>query len=142
MTRSARLTDFQIMVGAMGRLDTERAVNIALFTSFELVRLWLKERKISAPFDKIVIEFRDISVNPDWHGDVTNVDGLCHVMYAVDLSELQGRAEHHRRVLGVTEHALQFLSKALGWQCDDLERFVSELRERPLPLVHYFEGLA
>ena len=49
-----RLVDFQIAPSGL-RLDEERALNLALFATFEPVRLWLRERRFVAPLRNIVV---------------------------------------------------------------------------------------
>ncbi len=133
----ARLRDFQIHASS-----ATTSVNGAFFHTYEPVRLWLKARKLAAPFMKLLVTLDDERTGRPWHGHVTNGLGICRITEAVDMATMVKHAEDHRWLLGVVLHALGCVAKATGWRSPELERFVADLRERPSPLVHVFERLA
>ena len=106
------------------------------------MRLWLKARKLAAPFMKLLVSLDDERTGRPRHGHVTNGLGICEITEAVDASTMVKHAEDHRWLLGVVLHALGCVAKATGWRSREFERFVADLRERPSPLVHVFERLA
>lgn len=136
-----RLVDFQIDAGSWLPVDDGLRIGQALFTTFEAVRLWLRERSVQAPFRKLVVGFehRRPSVQ---HGHVMNVLGICQVKEAVDTAVLLERAADHRWVLDSVAHALGCVARETGWRCEELEDFIGLLSNRPLPLVHFFGRLA
>ncbi len=143
MSKLVRLVDFQVGVGSTKLAqDEQRSANLSLFSTYEPVRLWLKEREVRAPFRKIVVSLSDEASFARWHGNVSNVAGICEVMEAVDPTTLVQRAGDHRWVLGVVEHALACIERNAGWRSSELEDFIKAVSERPLPLVHFFESLA
>jgi hypothetical protein len=84
MSKLVRLVDFQVSAQSAGLVAGERKpINQALFTTFEPVRLWLKDRKIQAPFRKIAISLGDETWYARAHGAVTNVERICEVIEAV-----------------------------------------------------------
>lgn len=133
----ARLRDFQIFSST-----GPPKVNGAFSPTYESVRLWLKARRLSAPFMKILVSLEDERTSGSEHGHVQNALGVCRIIEAVDMSTVVKHAEDHRWLLGAVLHALGCVAKATGWRSPDLERFISDLRERPWPLVHVFEKLA
>jgi hypothetical protein len=64
------------------KIGDERTINHALFTTFEPLRLWLKERQIKAPFRKIVVSLNAAFAAP-WNGHVANAIGICQVTEAM-----------------------------------------------------------
>jgi hypothetical protein len=143
MSKQARLVDFQVYA-RLSRLaeGEQKPLNEALFSTFEPVRLWLKDRVIEAPFKKIAISLADEASSARWHGNVSNAIGICQVTEAVNLPTLRESAGDHRWVLGIISHALGCVMRSTGWRSSELESFIKDMSERPLPLVHFFEGLA
>lgn len=139
MSKEVRLKDFQICGGPMGNMDEERAVNIALFSSYEPVRLWLKERTVKAPFGKIVVSLSDERIFAPWHGHVMNAIGICQVTEAVNLPTLRQNIGDHSWVLGLVLHALGCVARRTEWRSSELEDFIATLSERTLPFVHFFD---
>jgi hypothetical protein len=143
MSGQARLVDFQVYARPSGLAEAEqKPLNEALFSTFEPVRLWLRERRIHAPFKKIAISLADEVSSARWHGHVSNAIGICQVTEAVALRTLRESAGDHRWVLGLVKHALGCVTRSTGWRSNELEGFVKVASERTLPLVHFFEGLA
>jgi hypothetical protein len=141
MSKSVRFVDFQISASFTGSLDEEIAINIALFAIYEPVRLWLKERVIKAPFRKVVVTFSNEAWSAPWHGQVTNVFGICEVNESVDVAVIQQNAGDHRWVIARVEHALSCIASALGWRSEELEGFLAATSEKPWPLIHFFDRL-
>jgi hypothetical protein len=134
-----RLVDFQIYArGGPSYRDT----NGALFVVGEPIRLWIKSRKIEAPFRKLLVDISDSLPSREAHGRTVNCLGICGVLLCVDGVELREHATNHRWVVGIVRRALTRAQESLGWHEPDLERFVEELAQRPLPLVHEFERFA
>ena len=106
------------------------------------MRLWLKERKLTAPFKKILISLDDERTAKPWHGHVMNAIGVCEITEAVDVSTLPKYMEDHRWLLDVVIHALGCVGKTTGWRSEEFETFLADLRQRPWPLVHFFQRLA
>lgn len=143
MTKLARLVDFQVYARPTGLASGEqRAINQALFATYEPVRLWLKEHAISAPFRKLVVSFADETSSARWHGNVANAAGVCEVTEAVASPVLSKSAGDHAWVLGVVEHALSCVAAATNWRSEELREFIAATSKKPSPLVHFFEGLA
>jgi hypothetical protein len=138
-SKQVRLIDFQVYTRPTGYPSP---INEALFTAYEPIRLWLKERKIKAPFRKILISFVDEVWSARWHGQVSNAIGICEVTEAVVMPTLRRNAGDHRWVLGRVLHSLLCIARATGWRSMELEDFVGATSERPLPLIHFFDSLA
>jgi hypothetical protein len=142
MNKLVRLVDFQVYARPTGLVGGEqRTINEALFATYEPVRLWLKEHETRAPFRKLVVSLADETLAARWHGTLSTAGGICEVTEAVDARVLVQRAGDHGWVLRVVEHALGCVALSAGWRSGDLEGFVKDASERPLPLVHLFEGL-
>jgi hypothetical protein len=141
MSKDMRVRDFQVSAGSTGNMDEERAINLDLFSTYEPVRLWLKEHVIKAPFRKVVVCFRDEASSALWPGHVTNVFGICEMNEFVNVAVLQQNAGDHRWVIGVVGHALSCIESALGWRSEELEGFLAAMSEKPLPLIHFFDRL-
>jgi hypothetical protein len=125
MKKLVRLIDFQIGVGASNLdMNAQRVTNLALFSSYEPVRLWLRESHVTAPFRKLVVALSDRSTHGRWHGAVSNVAGVCEVIQAVDTASLPSRAVDHRWALGVALHAVEQVANSIGWRSPDLVEFV------------------
>jgi hypothetical protein len=143
MNKPVRLIDFQVFVGAAGLADGEqRRINHAFFTTYEPVRLWIKDHNVLAPFRKIVVRLTEGSSSSPWHGRAAILDKICQVTESLDLDEIVRRASDHRWVLGIVEHALGCIADSTGWRSVELEGFVRTMSEQPLPIVHFFERLA
>jgi hypothetical protein len=126
-----------------------RPINSALFTVTEPIALWLTDRprgdRLQAPFRKLVISLIDEAT---WSRgtQATNVLGIGEVTLPVSDAELRERVTDHRWVLGLVRRGLACLAggpsrrypEDLRWRSPELEAFVDELIERPLPLVHVF----
>jgi hypothetical protein len=141
--KHSRLLDFQVFARASGLVEGEqRPINEALFSTFEPVRLWLRERVILAPFGKIAISLADEASSARWHGNVSSAIGICQVTEAVDLPTMRKKAGDHRWVLAIVAHALACVAESAGWRSPELEGFVEATSDAPLPLVHHFDGLA
>ena len=143
MSKQARFVDFQVYARPSGLAEGEqKPLNEALFSTFEPVRLWLKEHVIGAPFKKIAISLADEITSALWHGNVSNAVGICQVTEAVNLSMMRQSAGDHRWVLGIVLDALGCVARSTGWRSNELEDFIKAASDRPWPLVHFFEGLA
>jgi hypothetical protein len=143
MSKLSRLVDFQVYARPSGLAEGEqKPLNEALFSTFEPVRLWLKEHAIEAPFKKIAISLADEASSARWHGNVSNAIGICQVTEAVGLPTMRQSAGDHRWVFAIVEHALGCVARSTGWQSDELAGFIKVASRTPLPLVHFFEGLA
>ena len=142
ISKQVRLIDFQVGAGFSGLvLDEEIEVNRALFTTYEPIRLWLREQGIKAPFCKIVVSFADEGRASKWHGSVMVAVGICEVTEAVDPSTLRNNAHDHRWVLGIVTHALACVAREISWSEPSLNDHIARLSEKTLPLVHVFEKL-
>lgn len=143
MSKLLRLRDFQVAVGSTSlALNAQRSANLSLFSTYEPVRLWLRERGVRAPFRKIVVSLCDEELCADWHAKVASVAGICEAIEAVDPTTLVERAGDHRWVFAVVEHAIACIEQHVGWRSSELKDFIKAESERPLPLVHFFEALA
>lgn len=139
MTVHARLRDFQIF---SEQPELQASYHDALFATYEPVRLWLRERKPTAPFKKILVCLDDERTAKPFHGHVMNALGVCRIFEAVNASTLAKHVEDHRWLLGVVVDALGHVAKATGWRSPEFESFIADLRERSWPLVHVFERFA
>ncbi|MBN9166768.1 MAG: hypothetical protein J0I07_37895 [Myxococcales bacterium] len=84
-----RLVDFHISVGPAGlTADQRKAINERLFPIYEAIRLWLRERKVTAPFRKILVSLSDRRVSERWHATATVALGICEVLEAIDIDLL------------------------------------------------------
>ncbi len=141
MSNSAR--GFPGVRGALGACRRRaEALNEALFSTFEPVRLWLKEHVIEAPFKKIAISLggRSLFNALAWQRLERDRDLSGHG--GGRSSDDAAKRGQYRWVLAIVEHALGCVARSTGWRSDELEGFIRAAAERPLPLVHFFEGLA
>jgi hypothetical protein len=141
MKKNARLQDFQVFCGA-AFADEQRSLNESLFATYEPVRLWVKERTLSAPFRKLLVSLRDQETSRQWHGQVAMAAGVCEITESVSLAELREHAGNHKWVLGIVDHALRCVAETSSWRSDELEQALSEMRAKNRPLVHFFRDLA
>lgn len=135
-----RVTDFQILVGAFAGHE-QRALNEAAFAWFEPLRLRLRDRRVNAPFRKIVVSLRDVSF-AHWEGHVSNAAGVCEVIAIVESDGLGAKISDPRWMAHVVERSLQNVAQATGWRDAELESAVRELGQTPWPLVHLFLSMA
>ena len=146
MIKAARLRDFQLYARPTrthdGDVDPLGVTNLALFASYEPVRLWLREQKLAAPFQKLLVTLVDREAFSGWHGSVTHALGVCEVFEAVDMRMLRQAAGDHRWVLSLVDHALSCVARDTGWTCADLAAHIAALTQSGLPLVHVFQPLA
>lgn len=142
MSKLTRLVDFQVYARPTGFVGAQRSINEALFATFEVVRLWLKEHEVKAPFRKLVVSLADQSTSSAWHGSVSNALGVCEVTEAIDSDLLIKKADDHRWVLSTVGHALDCVEQSLGWRSKTLDGFVAVVSSSTFPLVHFFEELA
>jgi hypothetical protein len=132
---------FQIVAEAsLG--EARRGINHALFAAAEPIRLWLLERDVVAPFDKLVMSFADRNTAASWHGHVTIAGGICEVAWAVDPAELRSKSSDHRWVLEHLKGALAAVDSARSWSSPELLSKLDELSAHDMPLIHYFHDLA
>ena len=141
MSKQVRFTDFQVLAYAPYIAEQEQAFNKILFSIYEPVRLWLKERTVKAPFGKIVVSLSDDTIFAPWHGHVTNVFGICEVTEAVDVPTLRKNIGDHAWVFGHVLHALECVARHTEWRSSELEDFITMLSQQALPFVHFFERL-
>ncbi len=81
-----RLVDFQVYAGPSSlSFDDQAVASRALFSTFEPVRLWLKGRKLSAPFRKILIGLVDEATWSRANRRVISALGICEATEAVDV---------------------------------------------------------
>ena len=140
MSKQVRFRDFQVFARATGLAEGEqRAFNKTLFSIYEPVRLWLKERTVKAPFCKIVVSLSDAAISAPWHGNVTNAVGICEVTEAVDVPTLRQNIGDHAWVFGRVLHALECVARHTDWSSSELEDFITTLSQQALPFVHFFE---
>jgi hypothetical protein len=134
MSKQVIFVDFQVYAGASGLAEGEqKLVNEVLFSTYEPVRLWLKEHSIRALFKKVVVSLADQGSSARWHGHVSNAIGICHVTEAVDLSTLRENVNGHQWVLRIVRHALGCVAVSTGWRSDQLEDFIAGESERAWP---------
>ena len=142
MSKQVRVRDFQVFARAPGLAEGEqRAFNEILFSIYEPVRLWLKERTVKAPFCKIVVSLSDATISAPWHGHVANAIGICQVTEAVDVLTLRQNIGDHAWVFGRVFHALECVAQHTDWRSSELEDFITTLSQQALPFVHLFERL-
>src|SRR4051794_26819797 len=135
-----RLREIQVFArGSTG--GHQKAVNQALFATYEPVRLWLREARFVAPFTKLVVVLIDRATGAASHGHVMVVDGICQVTEAVDVAELPRHALDHGWVLGIIRHALSSVAENPGWSSEQFEARLDELAASPVPLNYTFEKL-
>lgn len=136
----SKLRDFQVF--ARATLGEQKAVNLALFATTEPVRLWLRERRFDAPFQKLLVSLTDAQTASQGHGSVTVVEGVCEISEAVDVEEVRTKALDHRWVLGIVKDALTRVADQTGWRSAELEEHLDALAASSKPLVYSFDKLA
>ena len=142
MGNQERFVDFQVYARACGLAEGEqKRVNELLFSTYEQVRLWLKEHLIRAPFKKVVVSLADQVSSARWHGHVSNAIKICQVTEAVDLSTLRKNVNSHQWVLRIVSHALGCVAVSTGWRSEQLEDFIAAECDGSWPLMHFFDRL-
>jgi len=139
MTRR-RLVDFQIIVSA--ERPGARRLNRALFTAYEPIRLWLRDRSVEAPFRKTLIDLSDDPREEPWHGQATVALGICEVAEVVPSGELGAHVEDHRWVFARVLDGLEHVRENTGWNDIDLVEHVNHLQAGPPVLMHRLEALS
>ncbi len=142
MPKSFRFVDVQFAASSGLALDDARAANLALFATYEPLRLWLKEHEVAAPFRKLAVTFADARVAAPWHGHVANVRGVCEVTEAVEPRELAERAADHRWLLAGVQHALSRVNQSLGWRSELFEQALVAFAASEWPQQHVFDRFA
>jgi len=139
MRKEKKLEDFQISVGSAGLVVSEqKRINEALFTVYEIIRLWLKDNRIEAPFRKIAITLIDSNVALKWHGKAAIAIDVCEVTEAIELSELRKKYEDHIWIISIIRHAMECVFTTTGWRSDVLEEMISLLSKKQFPFIHRF----
>jgi hypothetical protein len=142
MTRPRRLVDFQITVGPSTLQEGERrSANLSLFSTYEPVRLWLKERDVRAPFEKILIGLCAETTFAAISGSVVDGAGVCEVILALDPGAIAAGVINQRWAFGIAEQALIKIQLETGWQSEELVRLLQSRAEQTPPLVHFFDKL-
>jgi hypothetical protein len=142
MTRPRRLVDFQITIGPSTlREEDRRLANLSLFSTYEPVRLWLKERDIQAPFEKILVNLCAEATFAAVHGSVVDCAGVCEVIQALDPGAIATGVGDHRWACGVAAQSLMVIQQETGWERGDLARLIHHQAQQTPPLIHLFDKL-
>ncbi|EMO00169.1 hypothetical protein LEP1GSC112_1769 [Leptospira interrogans serovar Pomona str. UT364] len=140
--QSMRLIDFQIHVRPAGLAQIEqKSCNEALFPVFEAIRLWLRERNISAPFRKIVVSIADYSVAQEWHGDVSVALSICEVTEACDINQVHLKVHDYIWVSTLVLEALEHIRLETGWDNVELRNILGHIGTQSPPCAHLFGKL-
>jgi len=123
------------------KMDQDRAVHVALFATYEPIRLWVKAQGIRAPFCKLALSLRPVDTWSKREGDSFIVERIAEVIETVHKSEVAEKASDLRWVVHRVLNALTNVDKALGWRSPELEAMLADLAEKPWPVYHYFEKL-
>jgi hypothetical protein len=138
-----RLVDFQLNAfpPAFAGLseDVAKGVNGACFPVYESLRLWLKDRKVEAPFRKIVIDIRDASKHADWHGRAFSALGVCRVNEAVDPVVLRAHAQDTEWLASLVLDGLDHIEAETGWANEELRMCAALTARSHPPCAHRFE---
>jgi hypothetical protein len=120
-----------------------RNVNGRCFVVYEIVRLWCKEHKVDAPFQKLAVTLMvDHPLLSSTDRKVTNDGRVCEVFLLVGADQVELRSRDPSWVAGQIQTALSLVAKATGWRCEQLIGFVQAIAMQELPLRHEFERLA
>ena len=120
-------------------VSTQREINHGLFASFEPIRLWLREQRHRAPFQKLLLEF----VGPEHELSMPlTVEGMCWANDVVSAEELRLGSASNRWVLPRLSSALGRISQALHWRLPELETEIARLSSLDWPITYAFEKLA
>ncbi len=141
MKKPKRLVDFQVFVKATDlKTDQQkRAVQAALPAS-EIIRLWLRERELPAPFRKLLVTLGPRETSSTWHGQVTVALDVCEVTEAVDFEGL-GTGRDCTWVFQVVKHALQRTHEETGWESQEFEEKIDALASSRPPWIHVLRAL-
>ncbi len=134
-----RLVDFQVYIPSA--TADWKAANHSLFPVYEAVRLWLKDRKLEAPFKKIVVTLKDQQHSKQWHGKTTVALGICEVTEGVDFGELLARHRDVTWTVSLTCQGLDHIAAATGWKDDSLRSWAASIATTRPPCAHRFSKL-
>ncbi|EKQ84260.1 hypothetical protein [Leptospira kirschneri] len=137
-----RLIDFQIYVRPAGLAQIEqKSCNEALFPVFEAIRLWLRERNVSAPFRKIAVSIADHSIAQEWHGDVSVALNVCEVTEACDIRLVRLKVHDYLWVSNLVLEALEHIRLETGWDNVELRDVLGHIGTQSPPCAHLFDKL-
>ena len=139
-----KFKDFQISMGPGLGMDRERLVNLAAFPVYEAIRLWIRSRKLVAPFEKIALRIVDKhseALSP-YFLRARNAIGICQMEVPVDLKDAVEPFPNYRLYISCALTALNAIREQMNWRCDELDHFVRDvLPEQNPPCNHLFEEL-
>ena len=133
------LRDFQISPPALPTGD-RRDVNLWLFPLYEAVRLDLKVRRPSAPFQKTVVSLTDERIHPS--ANVTKALSICEVFVPVEIPRLLSTSERLHVSIDAAVRGLKVVADSQGFDTSELVRRIERCSRSNPPCAHQFEGLA
>lgn len=142
MVKLSRMVDIQIVVmpHALHAEELRRA-NQVLFTVYEPIRLWLKERQILAPFRKLSVGFVNEETSSATHGWVNNANSVCLIDLLAPLAALKRVHRDRPWAFAAMIEALGHVHERLNWKSEELEARVMEVCDAGLPFTHDFARL-
>src|SRR5262245_7779778 len=119
-------------------IDEVRPANREFFKATEPIRLWLKERKLEAPFRKLGIRVHDEALGIGISAGVMNAFSVCGVGLYFPLSILKRAHRDRAWSFEVILKALEHVHEKLKWRSKELEAYVVEVSKAGLPFTHDF----
>lgn len=145
-----RLVDFQVSFGvaAGGPSTGTRTADQAAFPIYEAIRLWLKERKVEAPFRTIVVSVTDVVWAEKMHGPnwgelrrASSVLSICEVYVIVANPIEKGCAGDPRWLGDLVLDGLRRIDEELSWRNGELDEQVDRVARARPPCAHRFAKL-
>ena len=124
-------------------MDTERAINLAMFPVYEAVRLWARENKLEAPFEKISARLVDETTEAlkPYFLKVRKALGICQIEIPVDLNRICQRIPDYALYASAAETSLHAVAEQVGFRNEQLDEFVRRLPSADPPCNHLFGDL-
>jgi len=122
-------------------LEEERRFNREILATEHPINLWLEERRMKAPFCKLVVDLLD-----ERCGLTLGHVGVGHTSIGVVLESTQypdlcENAGNPRWVVDKILSALRRIDEKAGWRSPEFEAVLEEFAKKPWPIVHSFNKL-
>lgn len=138
---TVRIVDFQVYFAAAGLSAPEQMFcNRAAFPVYEAARLWLRERRVEAPFRKLLVTVKADPYDVQWHGAVQTANGVCEVTLCVPQAEVSARCNPSWVAVAALE-GLERVRVETGWTNGELSALLARVGSARPPCNHRFEKL-
>jgi hypothetical protein len=143
MVTMHRLVDFQVHITTGGISPSDLwQLNQDLFPSYEIVRLWLHDVKIIAPFRKILITIRCSDQDlGEQYPPVMNALNICEATKTIRPANLSATIKDRQSLFEILKDCIETIKREIGWYSSELMAKLDKLSQMDFPYVHTLDKL-